>query len=450
MLKKGDIAYFLGIGGIGMSALARYFNDRGITIYGYDLTETPLTRALESEGMIIHYDENPDKIPSGVDAVIYTPAIPSGNKELVYFKEKGYDLKKRSEILGEISKNNFTVAVAGTHGKTSISILLTHLLKQAGKDVTALVGGISKNYGTNYISSGKNGILVLEADEYDRSFLKLHPGIAIVSSVEADHLDIYGGRGALEKAFRDFALRIPENGLLVHHKNINLFEDIPARKIAYTLEGDAVCTAGKVKLVDGKYVFDLVCGDVTVRNIISRVPGNHYVENALAASAVAKELGVDAKLIKQGLESYEGVVRRFDYKIDDGDIVFIDDYAHHPRELEVTIDAIKKLYPGKKITGVFQPHLYSRTKDFAEDFARSLEKLDELILLEIYPAREKPMPGVTSGLILDKVKNGNKKIMSKDGLLKYLETNKPEVLLTLGAGDIGLMLDKIEKVLKKR
>jgi UDP-N-acetylmuramate--alanine ligase len=447
MTKKNNIVYFLGIGGIGMSALARYFREHGMKIYGYDLTPTPLTRELEIEGMVIHYEEDPKAIPANIDFVVYTPAVPADNKEFRYFVENGFTMKKRSDVLGEISKEHFTVAVAGTHGKTSISMLAAHILKVTGKNVTALVGGISKNYHTNYISSSATDILVLEADEFDRSFLKLSPSLSVISSVDADHLDIYGSRKDLEEAFIGFAGRLKKEGILIHHSGLDIFSKIDRKRITYGNGEDADCTAENIKIEHGKYVFDLRFGNESIENIALTVPGRHYVENALAAALIAFETGVPKEEIKKGLETFEGVVRRFDYRINEDDIVFIDDYAHHPAELKATINAVKELYPGKKITGVFQPHLFSRTADFADEFALTLDNLNEIILLDIYPAREKPIPGITSELILNKISNKNKKLMSKKELLKYLKDHKPEVLLTLGAGDIGLMLDQIEEAI---
>ena len=433
-----------------MSALARYFKERGMEIYGYDLTPTPLTKELENAGITIHYEEDIELIPENIDFVVYTPAIPAENKEYRYFVDNGFKLKKRSEILGELSENHFTVAVAGTHGKTSISTLAAHILKTAGKNVTALVGGISKNYKTNYISSGKTDILLLEADEYDRSFLRLSPDISVVSSVEADHLDIYGTREELTRTFKEFANRLSDNGTLIFHSGLKIFEDINRKKITYSVNKDAECKAENIRIEFGKYVFDLIYNKITIENISIKVPGVHYIENALAASLIAFELGVEPEMIKKGIETFEGVVRRFDYRIVTENLIFIDDYAHHPDEIKVTVDAVKKLYPGKRITGVFQPHLFSRTKDFADGFAESLEKLDEIILLDIYPAREKPVEGVTSEIILEKIKTGNKRLIKKEELTEYLKNNRPEVLLTIGAGDIGLMLNEIEKVLTDR
>ena len=449
MNKENNIIYFLGIGGIGMSALARYFNHQGYSIYGYDLTPTPLTHQLEKEGMIIHYEENVSLIPDKVDFVVYTPAVPADNQEYQHFLSKQIPIKKRAEVLGEISQRHFTVAVAGTHGKTSISTLIAHLLKQAGIKVTALVGGISKNYRSNFITSEKTDILVLEADEYDRSFLKLHPDIAIVTSVEPDHLDIYGTTKDLENTFVLFSKQLKETGTLIHPGSLRLFDQTARKQITYSTTGKADCKAENITIKNGRYQFDLHFNDQKIREIRMLIPGLHDIENALAASITGFLLGLKADEIKRGLETFSGVERRFDYRIQSPNLIFIDDYAHHPAELTATIQAVKKLYPGKKITGVFQPHLYSRTRDFAKEFAKSLESLDQIVLLDIYPAREKPIEGISSKIILDQIDHPNKTLISKDSLTDYLKKNKPEVLLTLGAGDIGLMLNQIEKAINE-
>ncbi len=449
MSGRKDIIYFLGIGGIGMSALARYFQTKGKKIHGYDLTPTPLTRQLKKEGMHIHYEENTKHIPTGIELVVYTPAVPKTHKEYIYFTEKGIPVKKRAEVLGDISRQHFTIAIAGTHGKTSISMLTAHLLKNSGMNVTALVGGISKDYGSNFITTGKTDILVLEADEFDRSFLQLSPDISVISSVDADHLDIYHDAHDLSETFVKFAEKTKTGGVLIHHEKLTpLLSPVERKKINYSAQGQALCWAENIRIESGKFIFDFHYQDITINNIALQVPGVHSIENALAASLAAMEAGMEPSLLKKGLESFQGVERRFDYRINTEELVFIDDYAHHPNEINVTTDAVKKLYPEKKITGIFQPHLYSRTRDFYREFAQALEALDEIILLDIYPAREEPIAGVTSKMILNEIKHPNKKLLSKKELLDYLKQNKPEVLLTLGAGDIGLMLNDIEKTLK--
>ena len=449
-MKAAKTVYFLGIGGIGMSALARFYKKQGAAVFGYDRTATPLTVQLEKEGMAIHYSEEVSAIPDNPDLVIYTPAIPKENKEYLWFVANHFEIKKRAEVLGELSKDFFTVAVAGTHGKTSISAMSAHMLKAAGKNLTALIGGILKNYDSNFILSETTDILLVEADEYDRSFLQLFPDISVISSMDADHLDIYGNKEELRNNFVLFANRLNKEGVLVYHESLDDLTRVASKTISYSAVGNAECVAKNVRVEKGSFLFDLYFGTEVIANISLAVPGMHYIENALAAAAIGFEVGLTAAQIKTGLESFKGVQRRFDYRIKTDDLVFIDDYAHHPKELEVTIEAAKMLYPDKKITGVFQPHLFSRTNDFADGFAAALDKLDEAILLDIYPAREKPMPGVTSQVILDKMKNAHQWFMKKEELLEHLSQNKPEVLITLGAGDIGLMLNDIEKVLKNK
>ncbi len=447
-MKEVKTVYFLGIGGIGMSALARFFKKQGAAVFGYDRTATPLTAALEREGMFIHYQEDIAAIPSKPDLVIYTPAIPKDNKEYLYFVSNGVELKKRAEVLGLLSKEYFTVAVAGTHGKTSISSMAAHMLKSAGRNLTALIGGILKNYQSNFILSETTDILLVEADEYDRSFLQLSPDISVISSIDADHLDIYGSKEELRDNFHLFVDRLSKQGVLIYHNSLAELKSSAEKTIGYSARSKAMCEAENVRVEKGNFVFDLRYGENVMNAISLAVPGLHYVENALAAAAIGFEIGLAPAEIKSGLESFNGVLRRFDYHIKSDDMIFIDDYAHHPKELEVTIEAVNTLYPDKKITGVFQPHLFSRTNDFADGFATALDNLDEVILLDIYPAREKPMAGVTSEMILNRMKNSNKKLMKKDELLQYFRQSKPEVLITLGAGDIGLMLDDIEQVLK--
>ena len=448
-MKEVKRVYFLGIGGIGMSALARFFKKQGADVYGYDRTRTPLTITLENEGMHIHYDEDVAQIPDNLSRIIYTPAIPKENKEYIYFTENGFELKKRAEVLGELSKEFFTIAIAGTHGKTSISSLAAHMLKAAGRNLTALIGGILKNYGSNFILSETTDILLVEADEYDRSFLQLQPDISVISSMDADHLDIYGDGNELKNTFFQFAEKLDKQGVLIYHNSLPELKQVVKKSVSYSARTVAACMAEKVHVENGNFVFDLVYDSVRIENIELAVPGLHYVENALAAAAIGFEVGLSPAKIKSGLESFEGVQRRFDYHIKTDELVFIDDYAHHPQELKVTIEAAKTLYPNKIITGVFQPHLFSRTQDFADEFAKALDGLDEIILLDIYPAREKPIAGVTSEIIFSKMKNQHKKLLKKNELINYLSGNKPEILITLGAGDIGLMLNDIETILKQ-
>lgn len=447
-IEKFKIMYFLGIGGIGMSALARYCHSLGIEIHGYDLTPSKLTSQLISEGMRIHFTEDVSQIPEKTDLVVLTPAIPKNNAELKYVEANNYEIVKRSQLLGMLSKISFTIAVAGTHGKTSIGSMISHMLFSSGKNVTALIGGVMSNYDSNTIISKQTDYLVLEADEFDRSFLWLKPDISVISSMDDDHLDVYNESSALTKAFTDFAQKTNDNGLLVYQQELNNLDNLNIRKTKYGFSVNSDLRAEKIKVVDGYFVFDLKSQNREILEIKMQVPGRHNIENALAAAAVCIELGLNNDEIKLGLESFKGVERRFEYRLRASDRVFIDDYAHHPKEISSTLNAVKELYPDKTICAVFQPHLFSRTRDFVEGFARSLEIADEIILLDIYPARELPIKGVTSKIILDKIQKKQKSILSNDELINQIKTNKPEVLVTLGAGDIGLLVDELQKIMK--
>ena len=439
--------YFLGIGGIGMSALARYFHSLGLTVYGYDVSSTPLTRQLEAEGMHIHYADDVSLIPENVTMVIYTPAIPETNREFRYFKTRNIKMEKRAAVIGEISRGLFTIAIAGTHGKTSITAMVMQILHTAGLPMVAFVGGIVKNFGTNFIISEHPQYMVVEADEYDRSLLTLHPDIGVITSVDADHLDVYSGLEDLQRTFLQFAHLLPEKGLLIHQEKLKIFDGEIKNRMSYGTTGDAVLSANNIRLEEGLYCFNVWQNGKQLMLLKMHIPGRHYVENALAAVGVALRLGVGIPVIKRALETFVGVVRRFDYRIRTSERVYIDDYAHHPEELRATLQAVRQTCPGRKITAVFQPHLYSRTRDFADDFARVLSEADCLILLEIYPAREKPIPGVTSQMIADKVSIAEKYVMNKKELFAFLKKEKPALLLTLGAGDIGLMVGEIEKIM---
>ena len=441
--------YFLGIGGIGMSALARYFNGEGKKIFGYDLTSTPLTQQLEAEGMEIHYEEKPSEIPSDIDLVVLTPAVPSENSELVYFIRKGTPMIKRAQLIGQLSHDHFTIAVAGTHGKTSISAIAAHLLKSSGIQLTAFVGGICRNYKSNLVLSEKTDYLLVEADEFDRSFLNLKPNITVISSMDADHLDIYGNKEELVNTFKQFAGLLNKKGVFIRNKSLPVFNLPDVKTTTYGIHPDAGVKAKNIHIHNGQFVFDLETEKQKITGIAMQIPGYHYIENALAAAAIGIQLGLNGDQIKAGLEGFTGVERRFEIRINQNKQVFIDDYAHHPEEIKATISAVKMLHPDKKITAIFQPHLFSRTKDFADDFATALSEVDELILLDIYPAREKPIPGITSKTILSGIQNTDKRILSKNELMEYLEKNKPELVLTMGAGDIGLLTKKIEKALQK-
>lgn len=436
--------YFLGIGGIGMSALARYFNNRGVEIHGYDRTETDLTKKLVEEGMNIHYEEDHEKIPSGIDLVIYTPAIPQTNKELCFLEKNNVPFKKRAEVLGMISRQQRTIAVAGTHGKTTTTSILTHILRTGGIDCTAFLGGIAQNYQSNYVE-GKSDWVIVEADEYDRSFLQLSPDIAVILSMDADHLDIYESLEDLhESGFRAFVKKIKPNGTLLiqnklsQHIDNQLFE-------TYGIEEGRNC-AVNVSVEEGWFVFDFESEEHQLKTLRFALPGRHNVENATAAITVALQLGVSHEKIREALETFKGIKRRFDFIYRDEKVVYINDYAHHPTELKAAIGAAKELFPNRKITGVFQPHLYTRTRDFQDGFAEALDGLDEVLLMEIYPAREEPIPGVTSQIIFEKMKNSNKELVWKTNLLETLKTKDLEVLLTLGAGDIDFFVEPIKEM----
>lgn len=441
--------YFLGIGGIGMSALARFFKNRGCSVFGYDKTSTPLTLELEAEGMEIHYEEDVDLIPDGIDLVVYTPAVPKKQTEYQFFLENGYPILKRSQVLGMISAEYKTIGIAGTHGKTTISTLTAHLLQQTPKGVNAFLGGISKNYQSNILLSLKSEWIVVEADEFDRSFLHLFPQIAVITSVDADHLDIYKNILSLKESFTQFAGQIKPGGNLIIKKGISLnVVQRPGLKIqTYSIDQQADFCIQNLHILKGHYVFDLKLGETVMKDVELGQPGLFNVENAIAASAAAWLAGATKEEIRQGLLSFSGVHRRFDMRINREDLIYIDDYAHHPEELKACINSVRHLYPDKKITGVFQPHLFSRTRDFADAFARSLELLDEVILLEIYPAREQPIEGIDSPMLLNKINKASKYVCKNEELIDLLKTLKPELLLTLGAGDIDQFVKPIEESL---
>lgn len=442
--------YFLGIGGIGMSALARYFNTTGACVSGYDRMRTFLTDQLSDEGIRIHYEEDTGKIPGNIDLVIYTPAIPSDSKELLFLRHSGKKMMKRSEALGMIASDYKVIAVAGTHGKTTTSSMITYILSKGGIKLTAFIGGIAGNFKTNFVYSEDAEYMIVEADEYDRSFLTLYPQIEVVTSMDADHLDIYGKKEMLTDSFMKFCEQLQAGGTLLIRKNLPFPVSLFSRVKTYSAVSPADFYALNIKKVKDKMVFDMMSGEGHIHDITLGVPGRHNVENATVAAAVACLMGVETNVIRDALAGFTGVQRRFEYRINSPELVYIDDYAHHPRELDAFIGAVKEMYPGRKVTGIFQPHLYSRTKDFADEFADCLSVLDELILLEIYPARELPIRGVNSQFLLEKVRMGNKKLMSKDELLKYINEKKFDVLLTIGAGDIDQLTGPIEKSLKSK
>lgn len=457
-LSQYDTVYFLGIGGIGMSALARWFNKQGMFVAGYDRTPTPLTNELEKEGIKIHFDDDVALIPARVDnektLFVYTPAIPKDHKEYNYLKGKGYAILKRSEVLGLITKSHKTIAVAGTHGKTTTSSLITHILKVAGVNMVAFLGGVTTNYASNLISEGEaneNTIVVAEADEFDRSFLKLFPDIAVITSVDPDHLDIYGNHQEVIKSFTDFTRQINKGGLLVKHESI--------RAIDNELDGVEVNTYGmsrgqffasRITTEGGFFEFNLVGYASEIEKIKLGVPGFHNMENAIAATIVAKHLGVNDASIKKALGSYTGVKRRFEFIIKRDDLVYIDDYAHHPTEITAFLSSLRAMYPGKKITAVFQPHLYSRTRDFAEGFSKSLSIADEVLLMDIYPARELPIPGVSSDMLFDAITSTVKVRCTKNDVVQRVEDMDVEVIATIGAGDIDTCVGPLKELLESK
>lgn len=441
--------YFIGIGGIGMSAVARYFKARGVEVYGYDRTETSLTKTLVEEGMTVHYNEDLSKIPNGVDVVVYTPAVPESHAELVFFREQGYEVIKRAAALGIISRGMKTIAIAGTHGKTTTTSLTTHLLRTGGVDCSAFLGGIAQNFGSNFVP-GKSDWVVIEADEFDRSFLHLNPDMAVITSIDADHLDIYGDHETmLETGFRAFAGKIKSGGtLIVQHRLTGFFEGFNALQ-SYGVQGGDY-RAENIRVEQGFFVFDYQSGQEIIRDIKVSLPGRHNIENATAAITMALKLGVRAEDIKKALASFNGIKRRFEIIYRDEQVVYIDDYAHHPSELKAAIGAARELFPGRKLTGIFQPHLFSRTNDFSDGFAEALDGLDEVLLLDIYPARELPMEGVTSAIIFDKMQLSDKVQLPKAKLLEILADRDIDVLMTLGAGDIDTMIDPIADLLIKK
>ncbi len=454
--------YFLGIGGIGMSALARYFMHIGSKVSGYDKTPTALTGQLEREGMEIHFDESPELIPKTTSLVIYTPAIPRENKEFKYILRKKIRMMKRSEVLGMISSDYFTIAVAGTHGKTTTSSLVAHILKSAGIPHIAFLGGISKNYETNFLIDTRGtvpAVCVVEADEFDRSFLQLSPDIAIITSADPDHLDIYNTHGEMLDSFNEFTGRIKKGGSLImksglkvkplRSRDYNVFSYAVNKKKASKPTATKDFLATGIGIRNGVYHYDFCSPNDVWANLVLGLPGLFNLENALAATSAAFLMGLSQAKVSKALKSYQGVVRRFDFKVKKRSFVFIDDYAHHPEELRACITAVKEIFPGREILGVFQPHLYSRTRDFADDFALSLDLLDEVVLLDIYPAREKPIEGVSSGMILGKMGSKNKRIIEKGRLIQYLKKRKPSVLLTLGAGDIDQLVEPIRRAFDK-
>lgn len=438
--------YFLGIGGIGMSAIARYFLLKGDNIFGYDLTRTELTQELEKEGMSIVYEDNIDLLPKDIDMVIYTPAIPKDNTIFNYFLNSNTPILKRSEILAEITRDKKTIAISGTHGKTTVSTMVAHLLNNSSIGCSAFLGGISKNLNSNFLYNPNSQYIVVEADEYDRSFLKLSPYYSVITSIDEDHLDIYGEYKNLLEAFREFANKTQDDGRLFIKQGLDLELKEELVSQTYTIRGiEADYYAWNIRNYNSKYYFDLRTPEKVIYDLCLNYPGIHNIENILVSSAIALKLGVSEDELRKGIESFSGVRRRFDIRIKTKDFVYIDDYAHHPNEIKSCIESIRDMFPTKKLTGVFQPHLFSRTRDFADEFARALEGMDEVVLLDIYPAREKPIENINSKWLLHKINKMDKYYSEEDGLLDLLDALYPEVLLTIGAGNIDKFVSKIEE-----
>ncbi len=455
--------YFIGIGGIGMSALARYYLNKKVVVRGYDKAPTALTQQMESEGIAIHYEDNVDLIDKEAELVVYTPAIPKDHKEFNYYKDHHYEIAKRSDVLQQITKLSFNICIAGTHGKTTISTMVAHILRHSGFGCNAFLGGISVNYNTNFWSSDNN-VSVVEADEYDRSFLKLSPDVALISAMDPDHLDIYGTKEKMEEAFVEFANQLKPGGLLLTKYGLPEKDFTADKHFTYSLQNDMADVYGSnITMRDGGYEFDVIAKDWELSRVKLNMGGMHNVENAIASIAIAAHLGIKPLKIINAVGTFKGVKRRFEYIIgpmeavkNKNNVVFIDDYAHHPAELDALIRGAKSLFSFKKCTVIFQPHLFSRTRDFAAEFAKSLDMADEVLLLPIYPARELPIDGVTSNLILEKMENKNASVVSKEGLLEYIGGNYlqtvekssfGQVLITAGAGDIDKLVQPIKKIL---
>ena len=438
--------FFIGIGGIGMSALARHFKTLGKNVVGYDKTPSVLTAELVSDGIDIHFTDEISLIPTDFyienTLVIITPAVPVTHSQWLFFIERGFVIKKRSEVLGLLTKDTFCFAVAGTHGKTTTTAILGHILLTAGIDVTAFVGGIVEGYNTNLIGNGKT-VTVVEADEFDRSFLRLFPDMACITSTDADHLDIYGNVETIEATFQEFANKIQDNSKLFVAKN----SIIKGQSVAIGSAADYQIINKRV--VDGSYLFDIKTPTKTIENVGFALPGNHNLMNALMAVAMALNYGLSDENIKNGLATFKGIKRRFTYQIKSENCVYIDDYAHHPTEINAVHQAIRELYPNEKVLAVFQPHLFSRTKDFADEFARSLSQFDDILLLDIYPARELPIEGITSEWLLEKIDNPNKKLIQKSELITEILKTKNKIIVTIGAGDIGEMVCDVKKALEE-
>ena len=436
--------YFIGIGGIGMSALARYFAFIDKAVGGYDKTESPLTQELANSGIDIHYIDDINAVSDEFKndpehtLVVYTPAVSSNHSEYQYFLNNGFTIKKRSEVLGLITKDSFCLAVAGTHGKTTTSSILAHLLKETGVKMTAFLGGISEDFNSNFLLEGTE-YSVVEADEFDRSFMQLTPNVACVTSMDADHLDIYGDAEELERTFVDFTKRLKPGGKLFVRNGL------PLEGLTYGIEDDSDYCIRNIKIERGTYIFDLETPDLKLEGVEFNKPGRHNLLNGLVAFAMAMQAGSPPHRLAEALSTFKGVQRRFSYRIKSEDFIFIDDYAHHPTEINAVFEAISEMHPNKKVLAIFQPHLFSRTRDFADAFAKSLSQFENVLLLDIYPAREEPLKGIDSKWLLGKIKSSNKKLISKEQIISEIKSQNPEVLITMGAGDIGLEVVKIKK-----
>ncbi len=446
--SEAGVVYFIGIGGIGMSALARYFHSKKYKVSGYDRTSTELTRTLEASGIAIHYEENLDLAPKDAKVVVYTPAIPANHAELVYYQQHGYKVVKRSDILQWITESSFNICVAGTHGKTTTTTMTGHILRHSGYGCNAFLGGIAANYQTNFWSD-TNNVVVVEADEYDRSFLKLTPDVAIITAMDADHLDIYGTPEDFGNAFIQFSEKIKAGGLLISKYGLERTDEFAvSNHLTYSYSDErASVYAKEIKVVNGSYLFDVVYKGETISDITLNMGGLHNIENAVAAISVAKYLGIEEEKIKAAVADFKGVKRRFEYIVKTEKQVLIDDYAHHPEELRALISGIRSLYGTEKLTLIFQPHLYSRTNDQAAEFGVSLSMADEVVLLPIYPARELPVPGVTSEMLLDKMTITNKQVLGKKEMVAWVKANKPGLIVMAGAGDIDVLVGEVKNVL---
>lgn len=458
--------YFLGIGGIGMSAIARFFHQRGDTVSGYDRTESPLTRQLVQEGIAVHYEDNPALIPDKIDLVVYTPAVPKDTAEFQCLLQKGVPMEKRSQVLGELTRGKKCVAVAGTHGKTSTSSMIAHILSRTKLGCSAFLGGIAKNFDSNMIVDNKSEYVVVEADEYDRSFLQLHPYCSVITATDPDHLDVYGTYEQMLEAFRQYASQTEPGGTLILKEGISMceehehhdghehheiqLENVEAAIHTYTAHGmEADYYSQNVRNYNGNIYFDLRTPQRVLYDLELPNTALYSVENAVAAAAAVLSLGVSDTELREGLRTYAGVRRRFDYHIKTKNLVMIDDYAHHPQEIAACLESVRYLYPGKRLVVVFQPHLYSRTRDFADEFAKVLSSVDELIMMPIYPAREQRIPGVSSSMVLHKVKGLSKYLCSAEQVLELVPALYPDVVVTMGAGDIDRLVPRLEEVLAK-